>query len=350
MSTRSSEIEWCDSTWNPVRGCSRVSDGCRECFAMKQAHRFSGPGKPYDGLTTIRRGKVDWSGQARLVTKELAEPLRWRKPQRIFVNSMSDLFHHSLSDEDIDSVFGVMWACLYLGRDAYPGHTFQVLTKRPERMLEYLSSDRRQKWASKAAFYGGGEDGDAIHDQVVFHKGPHPRIWLGVSVENQATADERIPLLQHCPAAVRFISAEPLLDAVDLSLHLQLGRCRSVSPAPERFRCGLPVDHEGYHPHSALTESGAPWFGKMPLDWVIVGGESGSGARPFELEWARSVVKQCRDAGVSCFVKQLGSVPMRRIPEGQRVLVHLRDRKGGDILEWPVELCVRQFPEAHRER
>jgi protein gp37 len=123
-------IEWTDRTWNVVRGCSRVSPGCDNCYAMGQAHRFAGPGKPFDGLTryTAKRG-VDWAGFARFVPEKLAEPLSWRKPQRIFVNSMSDLFHESLSNEEIAAVFGVMAAC--------PQHTFQILTKRPKRMREW---------------------------------------------------------------------------------------------------------------------------------------------------------------------------------------------------------------------
>lgn len=124
------EIEWTDATWNPVRGCSRVSPGCDNCYAMHVAHRFSGPGMPYEGLTVLRKGKTDWAGIARFVPDHLSDPLRWTKPRHVFVNSVSDLFHHTVSNEQIAAVFGVMAAS--------PRHTFQVLTKRPERMVEWF--------------------------------------------------------------------------------------------------------------------------------------------------------------------------------------------------------------------
>lgn len=340
-----SSIEWTDRTWNPVRGCSRVSPGCDNCYAMRVAHRFSGEGGTYEGLTVLRpktakRPGVDWAGTARLVTDQITAPVGWRKPQRIFVNSMSDLFHESLEDWRIDRIFGTMWACLYLGRDGVPGHTFQILTKRPQRMRDYLSTDRRRAWADAAVLAGGGIDPDGLHDQTAFHKGPHPRIWLGVSVENQATADDRIPLLLETPAAVRFISAEPLLGDTSIWAYLK-------SEVRDR---------------SLAILGGAPLPG---LDWVIVGGESGPGARPFNVAWAADVVKQCRDAGVACFVKQLGSVPvidaaswcispwspaLGRADDELRsrglVNIQLLKRKGGDMSEWPSDLRVREFPNA----
>lgn len=309
----STGIQWTDETWNPVRGCSRVSDGCTNCYAMGQAHRFSGPGKPYEGLTTIRRGKVDWAGKARLVPEMLAAPLKWKKPRRIFVNSMSDLFHDSLSFEEIAAVFGVMAAC--------PQHTFQVLTKRPKRALEFFA------WCE--AFNGGHPihaledalctseadfpeswDGDTPILCGCWAEWPLPNVWLGVSAENQEQADKRIPLLLQCPAAVRFVSAEPLLGPVDVS----------------RFM----------------------WPVSRFIDWVIVGGESGPGARPCNVEWIRSIVMQCGDAGVPVFVKQLGAKPrsfsreMRGEPGVEYPLAH---KKGADPSEWPDDLRVRQFPE-----
>ena len=132
-----SKIQWTDKTWNPVRGCSRISSGCDNCYATGQAHRFSGTGMPYDGLTVIRNGKVDWKGEARFIPEKLAEPLKWKKPCRVFVNSMSDLFHDSITDEQIAAVFGVMAAC--------PQHTFQILTKRPKRMLAWFGQRNYSK-------------------------------------------------------------------------------------------------------------------------------------------------------------------------------------------------------------
>jgi len=278
---------------------------------MGQAHRFSGEGKPYEGLTTIRRGKVDWAGHARLVPEMLAQPLRWKKPQRIFVNSMSDLFHESLSNEDIAAVFMVMAAC--------PQHTFQVLTKRPKRAMEWF------RW-------------------------PLPNVHLGVSVEDQATADERIPLLLQCPAAVRWVSAEPLLGLVDL------GSLPSASGIGKDLDA---LNNGGVDP-AALVAS--------KLDWVVVGGESGHGARPCNVDWIRSIVSQCKAARVPVFVKQLGSKPrgwcagnVKQEPycdiecdvyeasEGGKCegrCYWMQNKKGGDPDEWPVDLRVRKFPEA----
>lgn len=170
-------IEWTDATWNPIRGCSRVSEGCRHCYAERVAWRFGGPGQPYEGLT--RNGR--WTGEVRVVESAMDQPLRWQRPRRIFVNSMSDLFHPALGLDVIDRVFAVMRAA--------PRHTFQVLTKRPAVMAMYTTSM-----------------GLAL-----------PNVWLGTSVEDQRAADDRVPWLMRTQAAVRFLSIEPLLGPVDLS-------------------------------------------------------------------------------------------------------------------------------------
>jgi protein gp37 len=325
MSTTTTDIAWTDRTWNPTRGCSIVSPGCTNCYAMKLAHRFSGPGKPYDGLTkqTPRSGP-QWTGKVTTVESALLEPLSWRKPQRVFVNSMSDLFHQDVPDAFIDQVFATMAA----GHN----HTFQVLTKRPERMRRYVSDSALQDrihWASLDRF-GHTKDFDSQVDSWVYGRWPLPNVWLGVSVEDQPRADERIPLLLQTPAVVRFISAEPLLGRVDVIDWM---------------------DHE----------CGDPPHGRCPaeIDWVIVGGESGPGARSFNLEWARSIVKQCTAASVPVFIKQLGAKPfvqyevnggtftdpMIRPGDGK-----LADRKGGDMDEWPADLRVREFPADLRRR
>lgn len=252
-----SKIEWTDATWNPVRGCSVVSEGCRNCYAMQVAARFSGEGLPYEGLAYRNSSGAHWTGQVRLIEKHLADPLRWQRPRRIFVNSMSDLFHPEVSDAWIDRIFSVMALA--------PRHTFQVLTKRPARMLAYM-----QKLASSIVPLEGAARalGYSFKFQnISLLQWPIPNVWLGVSVEDQKTADERIPLLMQTPAAVRWLSAEPLLGLIDLE--------------------------------AVPTLEGS-------IDWVVVGGESGPGARPMHPEWARSLRDQCTAAGVPFFFKQWG--------------------------------------------
>jgi len=320
-------IEWTDRVWNPVRGCSRVSPGCDNCYAMRTAHRFNTPStrSPYHGLTTLRKGKVDWTGIARFVPEQLAAPLSWRKPSRIFVDSMSDLFHHDVTNEQIAAVFGVMAVCFE--------HTFQVLTKRPDRMVEwfqwieargglgtYIRSHRVDGDRTLPGLFDAVKVTEDVHGKMrrsrndpwarIFgdaagghtHVSPLPNVWLGVSVENQATADERIPLLLKVPAAVRFVSAEPLLGPIDFR-RLNGERCE------QRDGCGEVVAYDAFGASATCaccTEGSEPvaWHS---LDWVIVGGESGPGARPCNVEWIRSIVRQCKDAGTACFVKQLGA-------------------------------------------
>lgn len=286
-----SAIEWTDDTWNPVRGCSRVSEGCRHCYAEQQAARIVRMGKgkptPYDGLVKMVGDEARWTGKVVLDSKKLADPLRWRKPRRIFVNSMSDLFHESLTNEQIAAVFGVIAAC--------PQHTFQVLTKRAKRMrgwFEWLESDNE----AAAEEWSGRECGVSIHDARrdclletldetataalagsfdVCHLGitinasrawPLPNVWIGVSVENR-DALHRLDDLCACPAAVRMISFEPLLE--------DLGT----------------VDLTG-------------------MGWAIAGCESGPGARYCPTSALRSLRDQCAAAGVPYFLKQAVHSPI----------------------------------------
>ena len=299
-----SGIEWTDATWNPATGCTKVSPGCAHCYAEAIAPRTF-KGRPFTDV--------------QFHPERLEQPLRWKKPRRVFVNSMSDLFHEDLSFEVIDKIFAVM-ACS-------SRHTFQALTKRPVRAREYLTSRSQsvEYWETAARSMGWTLKWES------FGLCPFPlqNLWIGVSVENQAMANERIPILQDTPAAVRFLSVEPLLSEVDLY-------------------CG------GF---SLLRPLKSPTSGrprKPPIDWVIVGGESGRQARPCHVKWVRSVIKQCRDANVSCFVKQLGSNPV--LPgenddpwlaiesgDGLRVLP-IRNSKGGDPAEWPMDLRVREWP------
>jgi len=249
-------ISWTDATWNPIRGCSRVSEGCRHCYAEQVAARFAGPGQPYEGLAKKVGGEARWTGEVRFIEEHLTDPLRWRKPRRIFVNSMSDLFHENLTDEQIDRVFAVMALA--------PRHTFQVLTKRPARMLTYMTglADRGGSGRGFARLEASarGLGYTMRFNGMPLLSWPISNVHLGVSVENQAAADERIPLLLQTPAAVRWISAEPLLGPIDL--------------------------------------------GGAALDWVVVGGESGSEHRPMNMAWLASIVARCRANGIPVWVKQ----------------------------------------------
>jgi protein gp37 len=373
-----SSIEWTDATWNPTRGCSCVSPGCKHCYAMKVAARFSGPGLAYEGLAFMHpKAGGQWTGQLRLVEDALDAPLRWTKPRRIFVNSMSDLFHEALSIEQIAEVFAVMYLA--------PRHTFQVLTKRAARMREVLTDPRFYPLVLQAAgrhrHVWPKLTGIGISDPTKF---PAPWVHLGVSIESPDYLD-RGRDLKATPAAVRFISAEPLL--ADLRGLRQL-----------LLENGLPADCECGHGHGftrcpnygrvskTCHERGCacPGFARRRgegIHWVIVGGESGAGARRLDVAWVRRIVTECADAGTACFVKQLGANirtrnddtligdydddppgwfldPQWQIEEnlhgfredhqGAEVRIHLRSRKGGDMAEWPADLRVRQFPEVRR--
>jgi protein gp37 len=379
-------IEWTDKTWNPTRGCSRVSEGCRNCYAERVAARFSkniddipGPqigqtSGPFHGFAEMTKSGPRWTGRVELVPAMLEAPLRWRKPARIFVNSMSDLFHESLSWGDIALVLDVIVAAKQ--------HTFQVLTKRPERMRHFF-----------------GEIGAA--EGLT----PPSNLWLGVSCEDQKTADERIPLLLETPAAVRFVSYEPALGPVDFKRWVtgttNYHVCADVAGMLRNrsFRGLADNDGRPMAPAAAKAElerllangvklipsggcndfnpeKGCRGHRNPRLDQLIIGGESGPGARPFDVAWMRSVVAQCREAGVAAFCKQWGSRPFdgylsaRELVEGgkgrprpadqplseeaaaeilgaiDRVprLIHLDDSKGGDISEWGPGDWPREFP------
>lgn len=267
-----SSIEWTDATWNPVSGCTKVSAGCDHCYAEMFAERFRGtPGHYFErGFDVqLRPDKLDW-------------PLRKRKPQRIFVNSMSDLFHDQVPDEYIAKVFAVMASA--------PRHTFQVLTKRHGRMRSLLSNERWMLAVGDAMQSLGLGDMQTALDRTW----PLPNVWLGVSTENQYWADRRIPALLDTPAAVRFISAEPLLGPIDL-----LGDAENRGPAI--VRTGVQT-----RPHTADGPAEYDYDDQVGIDWVIVGGESGHGARPMHPDWARSLRDQCQAAGVAFLFKQHG--------------------------------------------
>lgn len=349
-----SKIQWTEKTWNPVVGCTPVSPGCLNCYAATMAPRLAAMGqKAYVGLTVKRKGScvaagpVDetpplqvgkvsrnvFNGTVRCLPERLSIPLHWRKAKMVFVNSMSDLFHESVPFEFIDRAFAVMALC--------PQHTFQILTKRPERMAEYLMSrdreegeHREQVWNAKVRLQG-----KPVSPMVW----PLPNVWLGTSVEDQKRADERIPWLLKCPAAVRFLSCEPLLGEIDLDRWLWK-------------RCGAGCSTAGYDSapgfpggHRCNTCNSPGYVASRENHWVIAGGESGPQSRACDIAWIRSIVKQCTDARVPVFVKQLGAMVSGQIDhpdnEGYGVSgVRLEDRKGGDMAEWPEDLRVREFP------
>lgn len=223
------QIEWADATWNPVAGCSIISAGCTNCYAMKMARRLQAMGmEKYKGLTRKSGKRTIWTGIVREDHAALNVPLRWRKPKKIFVNSMSDLFHEDVSESFITKVWDVMRAT--------PHHHYQILTKRPERMAKVLS--------------------EFIRDVL-------PNVWLGTSIEN-ADAAQRADALRAVPAAIRFISFEPLIGSVGT------------------------MDLSSIH-------------------WAIVGGESGHGARKVEEAWIDEIYDLCVQHGTTFFFKQWGA-------------------------------------------
>ena len=222
---KDSKIEWTDATWNPIRGCSRVSEGWRNCYAERLASRFSDAGQPYHGLAERTKAGSRWTGEVRLIEEHLNNPLKWKKSRNVFVNSMSDLFHEKVSLANIQRIFDVMGKAYW--------HQFQILTKRHQRLV-----DISLEWSKN--------------------------IWMGVSVEDENNLD-RIDALRQTGAHIKFLSLEPLLAPL---------------------------------PNLNLTN----------IDWVIVGGESGPGARPVEAGWVRDIREQCANAGVPFFFKQWGGV------------------------------------------
>lgn len=314
-------IEWSQHVWNFLRGCRRVSDGCKNCYAEQIAGRFSGTDKngkelPYFGLAT-KNGEARWTGKVSFHEDILLEPLKRKKPTTYFVNSMSDLFYEEVKDEWIDKAFAVMALT--------PQHTYQILTKRPERMKAYFDDPFRnlkivgqifyvlskqfipceafQEWSNLC-----GSTLREIESEEAFYLAeyPLPNVWLGVSAENQKTADERIPLLLETPAAVRFLSCEPLLEEIDLKKYLSDFGCSHC----------------------------------QKIDWVIVGGESGQNVRPFHLEHGLNIIRQCQSAGVKTFFKQAGSNPFYHDQP-----LKLKSRKGSDLSELLSEFKIRQMPE-----
>lgn len=291
-------IEWTEQTWNPTTGCDRISPGCDNCYALTMAKRLKGMGQ----AKYQNDGDPRTSGPGFGLTGHpdtLGEPLRWKKPRRVFVNSMSDLFHARVTTSLITDVWKIMAAT--------PQHTYQILTKRASRLAPVLAK---------------------VHAELGLTD-PLPNVWLGVSVESQKYADLRIPALLTAPAAVRFLSCEPLLGPVDLKQAVRtLGSER------------------GHGLTASFVHAGDCCRKFHGIDWVIVGGESGPGARPMELDWAVSLVGQCQTAGTAVFVKQLGSVWARDHHTGGKSVAAHGDTKGGKPEHWPADLRVREYPAA----
>lgn len=370
-------IEWSDYSANLIRyrdaeghvawACAKVSPGCANCYSEAIARRYK-RGGPFT-LAQVRTTKPhfdQWEAKKILGAKKIAG-------KRMFVGDMTDVFGEWVSDELLDRMF----ACFALRPDV----TFQILTKRAERMREYMASlyregGRLEQMMRDPESWLGDFDSDTYERLSCLYV--LPNVWLGVSCEDQQRADERIPHLLQTPAAVRFLSCEPLLSEIDVTDHLPHWECNFCkwSNATDPNGTGRCPNRCGF-----ISKRGG-------VDWVIVGGESGPGARPCNVSWIRGIVEQCKAAGVPCFVKQVGAhiidrndagfdaetwthaegpengqpVERRAWPtpidvehdihgfreeyQGADVCVRLRDRKGGDMKEWPADLRVREFPKA----
>jgi len=283
MGTKST-IEWTGATWNPVTGCAAVSEGCRHCYAARLTHGRLRHNPRYAGLTNTAG---HFNGVVKCHEDLLDVPLHWRKPRMIFVNSMSDLFHVGVP---FDFIVGV-YATMIMARQ----HTYQILTKRPERAAEILSmmattdnldEELSRRWEDRKI----KRSDRRLYDIYTAGLWPPPNVWLGTSCEDQATFDARVPHLTHCPTAVRFVSLEPLLGPIVLRFtHL--------------------------------------------LNWVIVSGESGPGARPMQPDWVRSIRDQCVAAGVPFFWKQFGKLSNNPDPKDHTAKENGGHAKGGRLLD-----------------
>lgn len=309
MST-SSSIEWTQATWNPVVGCTRASAGCDFCYAVKMTHRLAAMGQSkYAGLTVLNnRGERHFNGVVRTDEAALEIPYHWKRPRRVFVNSMSDLFHKDVPFSFIAECFTTMAQT--------PQHTYQILTKRPERMVEFFEWNYPADKISRA---------DAVADWL----GSWPNVWLGTSVEDQDAADKRIPHLLRCPAAVRFLSIEPLLGPVDITRYLYATGASTAGPW--RYPSGRVVRASGVGGQVICSRPA------NELHWVIVGCESKPGKALGRFadgyaDAALSIIDQCAAAGVPVFHKQMP----------------VNGRACGDAVQFPERWRVREFPQEAR--
>lgn len=313
-------IVWTDETWNPIRGCQRVSAGCHNCYAEVQAQEIiasdrrrdtaEGEGA-YDGLID---DNGQWNGSIRFVPELLDAPVRWTKPRKIFVNSMSDLYHPNVTETMLKKILAVMALS--------DQHIFQVLTKRPKRMAKAMS--RLPEWAEYAAQFAKtlvpAAKAQASYEKVKerMTAGELPNLWLGVSVEDQRSANKRIPWLMGTRAAVRWLSMEPLLGPVDIDRAMY---------GPASKRVGLSC--------FGFTDG----FGEeVFIHWVVAGGESGDNARPMHYDWIDSVRAQCEEAMVPFMFKQWGEWA----PRSECLHILTNGQSASDIdpsaNKWP---CIR---------
>ena len=347
-------IEWTDATWNPTTGCTKVSEGCRHCYAERFTDRFRGVEGHYysNGFDVMVR------------PEKLDMPLRWNRPRKIFVNSTSDLFHDGIPDEYIDQVFAIILACAVYEK----GHTFQLLTKRPKRMLDYFSGrtpiELVKAWVkagtevvgmaggtflptfSEAVEWCTGYDwqdhcrdakGDYKPYEYLDNVWPLPNLWLGVSVENQQAANERIPLLLQTPATTRFLSCEPLLGPVDL-MRVELGikktrgygERRILWDALQGWEFQFSKERTSNIPLASIAND------HPRISWVIAGGESGPKARPMHPTWVRSLRDQCVDADVPFFFKQWGEFASAT-PQNCERPIRFVELDGTDSTEWTMD-------------
>ncbi|MEJ6397007.1 phage Gp37/Gp68 family protein [Yoonia sp. 208BN28-4] len=293
------DIEWTDATWNPVTGCTLVDAGCCNCYAATLAATRLKNHPSRKGLARVNaQGVAKFTGEVRFNDQWLTQPLKWRKPRMIFVNAHGDTFHPDVPDAWIDKIFAVMALC--------PQHTFQVLTKRPDRMRRYIlgldcdgarrfnMADAAEPIATDFRYWKGDGPSDwdlAVAEAIHAKHWPLPNVWLGTSVSEQTSADERIPALLDTPAAIRFISYEPALGPVDLR------KIHTIFTSTDCLAGRMLKETD--------REAGPQKV--SALDWVICGGESGPNARPMHPDWARSVRDQCAEAGVPFLFKQWGA-------------------------------------------
>jgi protein gp37 len=322
-----SKIEWTDHTLNPLVGCTHASAGCKNCYAESASK--TGRLQQFTQYHGVVDERGHWTGRINFVPEQLEKLFKFRKRTRVFMPSMSDPFHPAVKDEWLDQIF----AAIALN----PQVTVQMLTKRPERMLEYFEQLYSDRFKSQIQLNGHKRDENL---RKIYNRNlPLSNLHLGVSVEDQKSADERIPLLLRTPAALRFLSVEPLLEKIDLSL-LHVDGLTNLDCLKGHHGVNYPLRGRG-----------------NKINLVIVGGESGPGARPFYLDWARSLIRQCQDASIPIFMKQLGSNVWDSCPPPAHLAelglinesycqLKLHDRKGANLQEWPEALRVRELPKA----
>ncbi len=319
-------ISWATETWSPVIGCTKIGAGCQNCYAIGWAHRHANNPRMKDSVTFINpyedlvepNGK-NWTGEVSCIDARLEIPLHWKKPRRIFLPSMGDIFHEDVPDEFLDKIFAVMVLC--------PQHQFMVLTKRPDRMREFICRSDARVMIHAVLWEMFGPDTYGI-------AWPLPNVALGVSVSNQPEADASIPELLQTPAAMRFISAEPLLGGLDLLQYLK----------PVFRNCDLPCANkddelERQGALSTIAKAAHEYMGSSQkfLDLVIAGGETGPGARPSHPQWFRDLRYQCAEAGVPFHFKQWGE--WEYIIDAEDMQDHMRHDGDSDDLRDNANQC-----------